>query len=319
MLWLLRSGTDPDYFSPLEVAWSAHVRFAADTNARIDEHFDQLAFHSPIPPGQARSGILFTNPQPVIKLLNVDLLGDKLMIPFTLFLPTPDAVGSTYQYRVHAYAPAELTQYEDLQSLRRAIEALPCCTSRAARADAGEPLNIVIVGGLDDIAAAMARRGYRRYTDTDTSLSTFGRAPDLVVRKRSQAGASANWLRLWRAPIFYREQRVFVAQAGRPVGGRFARAGETRLHPDIDEVRDILVQDFLYSGGLEQLGFLTGVGVVPEAQSRKLPGDAHYSTDGLRAVLFFASRPLTFADVKVLAWESPPGTGGVKETQSAPP
>src|SRR5689334_9567117 len=41
-LWLLRSGTDPDYYSPLEVAWSLHTPLASDTNARINEHLDGL-------------------------------------------------------------------------------------------------------------------------------------------------------------------------------------------------------------------------------------------------------------------------------------
>ena len=76
-LWLLRSGTDPDYFSPLEVAWSMHTPLAGDTNARIDDHFDRFAFKNPIPPGATRTGILFTNPQRSTKLLNVDLLGKK--------------------------------------------------------------------------------------------------------------------------------------------------------------------------------------------------------------------------------------------------
>jgi hypothetical protein len=42
-LWLLRSGVDPDYYSPLEVAWSLHTVFGGDANARIDDHFDKLA------------------------------------------------------------------------------------------------------------------------------------------------------------------------------------------------------------------------------------------------------------------------------------
>ena len=39
-LWLLRSGADPDLFSPLEVAWTFHKAFAGETNARIDNHFE---------------------------------------------------------------------------------------------------------------------------------------------------------------------------------------------------------------------------------------------------------------------------------------
>ena len=103
VLWLLRSGADPDYFSPLEVAWSAHGMLSPGTNARIDEHFNQLAFPNPIPARGTSSGILFTNPQPVTKLLTVDLLGSKMMIPFTLFLPVPGDIAGAKDV-VHQYA-----------------------------------------------------------------------------------------------------------------------------------------------------------------------------------------------------------------------
>jgi hypothetical protein len=318
-LWLLRSGTDPDYFSPLEVAWLLHVNLGGSTNEKIDEHFDQLAFRSPIPPGETRSGILFTNPQPVTKLLNVDLLGDRTLISFTLFVPSPGAEGG-YEKKIHMYPDSEVKHCEDLESLRRAIEALPCCTASATGATEGEPLNVVLVGRLHDIGAALVRRGYRRDPEgSEGEPDLFGRAPDLVVRKHAQAGSSGAWLRLWRAPLDFRGQTVFVVQAGRPIGGRFVNpVSEQPLHPDVDEVRNILIQDFLYSGGLAQLGFATGVGAASLEQPRKLAGNEHYYTDGLRAVLFFASRPLTFAEVHLLDWESLPlGTEVLKETHSA--
>jgi hypothetical protein len=89
-------------------------------------------------------------------------------------------------------------------------------------------------------------------------------------------------------------------QAGRPAGGRFAQrsAADTALHHDVDEARNLLIQDMMYSGGLEKLGFVTGVGEVLETE----PRGARYHTDGLRAVLFFATRPLSLADVKFLEW-----------------
>ena len=130
VFWLLRSGTDPDYFSPLEVAWSAHVKLGGDTNERIDEHFDRLAFPNPIPAHGASSGILFTNPQPVTKLLNVDLLGNRTMVPFTLFLPVRGDVARAGEL-IHRYADAEITRYDDLEALRRALENLPCCAATA--------------------------------------------------------------------------------------------------------------------------------------------------------------------------------------------
>jgi hypothetical protein len=42
---------------------------------------------------------------------------------------------------------------------------------------------------------------------------------------------------------------------------------------------------------------------VPTAQPRLTAGGASYFTDGLRAVLFFATRPLTISDVHLLDWE----------------
>ncbi len=137
------------------------------------------------------------------------------------------------------------------------------------------------------------------------ALQVFGRPPDLYFRKRAQAGAPAIGLRVWRAPISYRGQFVFLAQAGRPVGGRFLPEGshDVRLHPDVDEVRNFLIHDFMYSGGLERLAFVSGVGAVPAEQPRALPGGGSYFTDGRRVVLFLGTRPLTFSDVEVLDWE----------------
>ena len=74
-LWLLRSGTDPDYFSPLEVAWSMHRTMESKTNARIDANLQDAAFVNPIPPGATRAGVIFINPQRGTTLVNIDLFG----------------------------------------------------------------------------------------------------------------------------------------------------------------------------------------------------------------------------------------------------
>ena len=162
-LWLLRSGTDPDYFSPLEVAWSMHTPLASGTNARIDEHFDRLGFKNPIPPGATRTGILFTNPQPRTKLLNVDLLGSKTLIPFSLFLPVPeDAADDRLRPLLFQYPDAEVTDYQDLATLRAALERLPCCATDTDGSVQGDPLNAVFIGTFADIGAATIRRNYRR-------------------------------------------------------------------------------------------------------------------------------------------------------------
>jgi hypothetical protein len=302
LLWLLRAGADPDYFSALEVAWSAHVALASKTNARIDEHFNRMAFPNPIPAGGTSSGILFTNPQPVLKLLTVDLLGSRMMIPFTLFLPVPGEFAGAREL-IHRYAAGEVSHIEDLDALRDAIARLPCCATTADGGSLGEPLNVVLIGSEDDVAAAISRRGYRRdQPEADVAEQAFGRPPDLILRRRVKTSASESWLRIWRAPISYRGDTVFVAQAGRPVGGRFVAEGARNLpvHADVDEVRNHLVHDFMYSGGLEKLAFVGGVGNVAADQPRTLPGGGRYFTDGQRVVLFIGARPRTFAEVEIL-------------------
>lgn len=306
-LWLLRSGTDPDYFSPLEVAWSFHSFLADGNNARLDDHFDALGFQNPIAPGAIQSGIIFTNPHQQTKLLNIDLLGHGRVIPFTLFPPVPDdASDETAVNIAQRFADTGSVDYREGGRLRAALEKMPCCATGTDTENRRDPLNMVLVGEFADIAAALVRRNFRRVElDYDDTQQLFGRPPDVVVRKMVQDGMPANWLRMWVAPLHYLGQPVFLAQAGRAVGGRFSvsNGDDIVLHPNVDEARNIVIQDLLYSGGLAKLGFVTGVGTAGTAKPQDASLEAGYYTDGLRAVLFLETRPLALSDVQILDWE----------------
>jgi hypothetical protein len=107
---------------------------------------------------------------------------------------------------------------------------------------------------------------------------------------------------MWVAPLRYRGQPVFLAQVGRPVGGRLAGAegDDRKVHPDVDEARNLLVQDLLYSGGLAKLGFVRADAAGDAPASEPIPSD--YASDGLRAVMFFVTRPLALSDIELLDW-----------------
>ena len=158
---------------------------------------------------------------------------------------------------------------------------LPRCARRwsgcpAARAMRAAPLAAIPStpyswASFPDIAAALVRRSYRRDAQAvDADQHVFGRAPDVVLRKQAQAGAPSTWIRLWLAPIRFEGRPVFIVQVGRPVGGRFVPRGakDIVLHEDVDEARNLLIQDMMYSGGLDKLGFATGVGVASPTQPR---------------------------------------------------
>ncbi|MBB2932297.1 LssY C-terminal domain-containing protein [Paraburkholderia silvatlantica] len=325
-LWLLRSGTDPEYFSPHEVAWSMHTLFGGTTNARMDDYFRDLGFSNPIPPGAIRSGILFTNPEQGIKLVNVDLLGNQTLIPFSLFLRVPGGTIDPELAQIpFPFPESSITDYQDLASLRAALERLPCCATDASGTIQADPLNAVGIGQLTDIGAALVRRDYRRDArESDLAQRVFGREPDFVMRKQAQGSAPATWIRGWLVPIRFHGQLIYVAQVGRPVGGRFAPRGETRLtlHENVDEARNLLIQDLMYSGGLDRLGYVNGVGVALPTRPRTTLDGATYYTDGLRAVVFFATRPRSLSDVDFLDWvpyleerdtRQPGGTGDARQ------
>jgi hypothetical protein len=80
----------------------------------------------------------------------------------------------------------------------------------------------------------------------------------------------------------------------------------------VDEVPNDLIQDFMYSGGLEKIAFASRVGAVTADRPRTLPGGGNYFTDGRRVVFFFSTRPRTFADLEILQWESIPSQRSVE-------
>ena len=75
------------------------------------------------------------------------------------------------------------------------------------------------------------------------------------------------------------------------------------IEPDVDESRNDLIQDTIYSQSLVKLGFVKGVGRAMASQPRQIPGAGIYHTDGLRAVLFFEKRPVSLAQIEFLDWE----------------
>lgn len=304
-LWLLRSGTGPDYFSPLEAAWSAHTSLGGDTNQRIDEHFERVALPSLVPAGQTRRGILFVSPQPVRMLLNIDLVGDRSLVPLSLLLKVPGTAGEEADQRLLAHALVAKPDYADLDTLRAALEQLPHCAASGDNAACSQPLNVIIIGKLEDVGAAISRRGFRRdFREPDHTLRVFDQPLDFAARKRAYADASALWIRAWVAPITFQGEPVFVAQVGWPLGGRFGAANrdDFRLNGDIDAARDAFIQDSMYSGGLQSVGFLTSTGAIAASQPRETPDGTTYFTDGHRAVLFYATRPLTVGDVRFIDW-----------------
>ena len=132
------------------------------------------------------------------------------------------------------HPPETVVDYTDDDALRAALESLPCCVTNKNGSKNGDPLNLVVVGGLDDLFPALIRRGWRpteetwsgsvmrmvrsalageRYAYAPVSdLYLFGRAQDLALQRARDNIHQRNHLRLWQAPMRYHGRQVWVGQ-----------------------------------------------------------------------------------------------------------
>lgn len=307
LILFLPTGLDPEYFSPLEVSFGYHASFSDDANAQLDEHIESLGIRYIIDPRSKESGFIFTNREEAGRFVTVDLIGREWTKSLTLIVPTPDRkFAEEYFDRVfQMIVRSGLVETDDESHLRELLEQLPCCTSSKDGVQV-EPLNVVLIGQLQEVGSAFLRRNFR-FTPTDPQY-LFLRPQDVSVSKRERwVAAQPHLLRLWLTTIRFRGKPVWVGQVSTPLGGRFARTTDDGaalpIDPNVDEARNDLVQDVIYSQYLAKIGFVKGVGQVMASSPRKTPSGATYHTDGLRAVLLFEQRPVSLSEIEFLEWE----------------
>ena len=244
-----------------------------------------------------------------MKALDVDLVGDDFSQNFTFFAPNPnstkgEAIIKSMQTR---YTTAELQNVESEDDLRQVLERFPCCVSKESGGPTAEPLNVVIIGALDDWITAFIRRGY--HYQPLTPRSVFGRNQDVSGTKvtRGYIKAQAHTIRIWQAPIRFRDKPVWVAQVGSRQGGRFDKNVSSEvtlpLDPYVDEARNDLTQDLAYSQALTKIGYVKGAGRKQSTTAEDASKGVHYTTDGLRVVLVFGDRPASLAAIDFFDWE----------------
>jgi hypothetical protein len=218
----------------------------------------------------------------------------------------------------------------DEEGLREALEELACCTTNKDGNAQGDPLNIVVIGDGEDVLHTFIRVGWDetetiysgsalkttasflfggRYRYSPVSgLYVFGRTQDVAFQRARGTIHERNHLRLWLSPWRFEDKPVWVGQISRDIGVRFTWKTITthKIDPDVDETRDFLIQDLLYSQGLGKIAFVKGVGPAPFSNPRKnLTGDPYF-TDGFRVVLWISSEFKDFEEVELMNWEIPP-------------
>ena len=308
---LLPTAIDPEYYAPLEVAFAYHKSFASETNAALDEHLLKLNFPTRklILPGSRATGYVFTRRTELVKALDIDLVGDGFNQNFTFFATNPNSTrGQDIVNEIETMLNNDDPRHvENETDLRRVLEQLPCCVSQESGGPSAEPLNVVLIGALDDWTTAFIRRGY--HYQPLTPRSVFGRSQDVSGTKvsRGYIQAQAHTFRIWLAPIRFRDKPVWVAQVGSRRGGRFDKNVSSEvtlpLDPYVDEARNDLTQDLAYSQALTKIGYVKGAGRPQSTAAGDASKEVHYTTDGLRVVLVFGDRPASLATIDFFGWE----------------
>lgn len=300
-------------------------------NEEMVKYFRELAFKNPIFPGTVISGFVFVNLDKGDKEVNIELLAVKQLKNFTFFFSVPGLKAHSFFY-AEAHHPIDQIREVDEEELRLALQNMPCCTTNKNETVNGDPLNIVLIGTAEDLFPAFVRRAWHPAEETYAGsiwktmksfifgksyryspvspLYLFGRKQDIALQKARGTIHQRNHLRLWITPLRFQGKEVWIGQISRDIGVRFTTKSAYlvthKIDPDIDEARNSLSEDMLFSQGLVQLGYVKGVGLSTPTEPKRNLTDDPYFTDGLRAVLLFDRGKTPIREVRFFDWDMTP-------------
>jgi hypothetical protein len=337
---------DPSYYPPLEAAFANHYRIgkrilgfgllacyflplaiflpfklmgARSANRLMNEFFEEQGIGwGLIKPGDELSGFVFTTLDEGTKQVSVRLQGASGVKDFGFSIPVPGLRVDYHSKELDALACSGETVECDLTELRRQLERLPATTTNQRGTLAGDPLNLVAVGGFGAILSGFGARwdetevislksclrtflafslGSRYRYSPVSALYVTGRAQDFALQKARQTINQRLHLRLWITHLRFKGKPVWIGQISRDIGVRFtAKTWNLTTHkidPDVDDARDYVLDDLMESGRVSQVGYVPGVGAAERIAPRhNLTGDPYF-TDGLRAVVVFSETRTT--------------------------
>jgi hypothetical protein len=326
---------DPDYYSPGEVSFMFKGNFSKSEYIKMDEYLDELNFDiTLIPPGEERSGFVYTEMDPGLKHVNASFYTLNDLQDFDFFLVVPGITTPSDNIDFESlYAANEIVNYEDDEELRKALESLPCCTTDEDGNGEGNPINFVFIGQREDIGDALIRRGwdvaetvpdnlqdkeinlfskarYRTFPMSDFYL--YSRSQDVGLQKarRTRRGNLRQRIemRLWLSPIRFKDSEVWVGAISTDVGSKikikdFKLIEEKQIDPNTDEARDYLVEDIVLSGNVNKLGRVKGIEPADSFSPHTNLKGQHWWTDGNRMVFRFQEDPVTLPELEFFSWE----------------
>jgi hypothetical protein len=303
---------DPDYYSPIEVAYSNRDGFTAAARADMQRWFYENGLPRIIPAGETRSGFVFTHVSSGTKGFNFDLYSNNRDFNFTFFVPVPGFIPDYMTVDFDELYSAEEIRDVDAEGILRALEKFPCCSLDESGEKVGDPFNIVLVGSGLAVRRAMLRGGWNETVAGDKSTEIArqhryrGRRPDGTFHQSRSDGGENKELRLWLAPMRSGDDWVWLGQVSYDISSATAKNQyvDYRIDPDIDEARRFVLQNLWYSQSLTQFANSGGAGPPSDIDSsRKNFLGSRYYTDGKRVVLWTSEETTGFDEIEFLTPE----------------
>ena len=329
--WLLVSALDPNYFPPDEAAVLFHAGLDGDDEQAVTGHFRALAIPLKSAPGSVNEGFVLAPRHEGGRYVMVKLASNQHFLDFGFAVTLPD--GDFDFERLDPagiYGDRELPDL-DLATLRQELRALPCCVKDASGERNGDPLNLVVIGDVGDVLAAMSRAGWsfthridfntvqrmigaavsgQAYAVAPVSPLYFqGRPQDMALQRARNTIVQRNHLRLWLAPFRFEGRSVWVGQISRDIGIKATTKSPTLtthvIDPNVAEAREHLLQSLMVAGAIDRFAFVQGMAPVSQAApNQNLTGDPYF-TDGLRFVVMLSDDGTTPPeDVEFLEWRN---------------
>ena len=281
--YLIKIFTDTHYFTPNEVATMSYVTFAIDVNKAINSYVNNNSLKRQIPANSEVSGFFYSNWDPGVKYIHIVLYSEEDVQNFSFYQEIP---GLKLDYQKvdfeNIYEKDEFIELKNCQELTNALNSIPCCTQDKNGSGENDPLNFVVIGESEPLFASFLRQGWdvtesinigsawraaksffthnRWRTSPMSSLYFYNRPQDIGLQKARSTIHERNHLRLWLTPYTYQGKNIWIGAVSRDVGSYFTWKTTWKtahaIDPDIDEARNYLVQDLIYSQFVEEFGWV---------------------------------------------------------------
>jgi hypothetical protein len=318
---------DRDYFSPIEVAYMNRKQFSSEGYRAMERWFHENALQRQVPPGETRTGLVFTHLRPGTKGFNLNIFSNRTAYDFTFFVPLPGFVADFMEVDFfHLYSGDEIREL-DTEGLKTVLEnELGCCVTDVTGNLEGGPLNVVLVGSGKAVRRSMLRGGWLETSAEEgvavreRSQHFRGRRPDAIFSQLREDGNERINLHLWLAPWRVDSEPVWVGQVyylttDKSILSMFSSEQITdsallsffvreSVTADIDSAQRFLFQNFWYNGSLRAAGFVGGVGSSSVDEPREGFGGVAYITDGYRLVAFLSETPMAMDEGHFIYTES---------------